>query len=233
MHCKKMENLISAYANQECSPEENEQVTSHLASCAACRKMVLEYQKLKSTVQIIPPTPLPDEVINPFYRDTLQKVHHSDQPIVSLNRRLAFKPVFGFALLILLVMSLGIIYRTWKSVPELEIRDNMTRTEMMKLESQFRDEHIRSKWMDQPIPLNSWIDLLTEMNRLQQRHGMVVPILKENFEQILADAHGFKVGMMDNLTLNQSIDYLKRIRTVQSEITLRELANYYMHVYKT
>jgi hypothetical protein len=239
MRCKKMERLISRYAHQECTPEEVRQVSQHLASCPACEKVFLEFQALANAARSMESPPLTEAQINALYLDTLRKMKQSGRPGLTRKQRLTFKPAWTFAIIAILVVGTGILSRSYRPVPELIIRENMTLSEIRKLESQFQDKRIRSKWMDQPIPTVKLIGLLKEMRRLDRRYGSVAPRLEETLERIVAETNpapekGIPISFeMGAFTLNQSIEYIHRIRRYQSEITMRELAALYAQVRRT
>jgi hypothetical protein len=239
MHCKKIEKLLSSYAHEECSAEETKQVSEHLASCLGCRKILQEFKTLSDAAGKLEPFPLDDEHLHEFYIETLRKRTQFGMPIRKRKSRLVFKPAWTFSMVAILAVAAVILSRSSRSIHELVIRENMKASEILELESQFQNRRIRSKWIDQPIPVTRWIGLLTELQRLERRYGSVAPRLEESLERIVAETNptpekGIPISFkMSTFTLNQSIDYIKRIRRYQSEITLRELAALYAQVRRT
>lgn len=57
MRCQEMEEILSAYANHELKPDQQEQVERHLAGCARCREKLAEYHLVRQQMETLKEVP--------------------------------------------------------------------------------------------------------------------------------------------------------------------------------
>ncbi len=62
MKCNEMEEILSAYANDELSPEQREMVETHLAGCADCREKLAGYRQTRQQLKTLRAVPFAPDI---------------------------------------------------------------------------------------------------------------------------------------------------------------------------
>ena len=113
MNCQKVQNLLSAYVDEELSLDSQAQVSQHLKTCSACADEVASFQSLSRATAELSPPELPATVWRnveaQLDAETAVTLGQPEKPV----RAAAFRWA-SIAALLLVAVTLGIVaYHSW------------------------------------------------------------------------------------------------------------------------
>ena len=88
MDCRAVRPLLSAYMDNEVTPDELRLVQEHVAGCADCAAILASYRQLRTAVRALPPPPPPPGLRAAVFAHSLLAARSCHQPVVPVVLRL-------------------------------------------------------------------------------------------------------------------------------------------------
>lgn len=112
MNCSKTQECLSAYHDNELSPDAAEQVAAHLAGCPTCAEELASFQQITELSQKLTDPPVP----SPRWSELQTKLDPSAQATASVVRPLAppfTGKIFALAATVLVAVGFWGVYQVW------------------------------------------------------------------------------------------------------------------------
>lgn len=235
MKCKKIERQISAFAYGECPEESIQIVKEHLHECASCRNLLEEYSWLAEKSQDIAEIRIPEPIKDQLSSNVIQRLFPTKNVSKSsIQPRRSPSVRFALAGALIFLLFLGYYVTDYLSRPDYLISQQMSSTDLKNLSEKLTDDDFVQKYFDTPIPVSDLLILLRTVEKKsdfdRRADRAVAKVLKSLQESVLNDEQSIRSGMktctLTNYDLENSIECLSRIRSYQSQITLREISLY-------
>ena len=121
MKCRRVENLISLYVENDLAARLSERVSSHLEWCGRCNWLLDEYKESQSWLHSGTGPELDEAELNAFKADVLRSVAQNatkTSPVANLIQHWTRRQLFAFSVAILLFAGMFVlyVYQTRKNV---------------------------------------------------------------------------------------------------------------------
>jgi hypothetical protein len=109
MRCQEIEEMLSAYANNELTPDQQEAVETHLAGCADCRAKLEDYRQVRQQLETLKTVPAAPD-IKEIMLSRIKSAGHPEKSLKTWGRRaLVLVPVAA-------VLAALLVLQPWSSL---------------------------------------------------------------------------------------------------------------------
>jgi hypothetical protein len=103
MECKRIEQLLSSYAEDELEPEEKRAVEAHLKTCSSCAETLSFVRETTTSLSSFPALEVSQSLLSRLY--ALPEKKKRLQTVMDLFLRPSLQPVFAAATVLLIMIS--------------------------------------------------------------------------------------------------------------------------------